>query len=95
MRARWWWLLALVLPLVGGIVAGAWESNAGTVIGACIGLVAPPLAALLATWALLPRVHWFLRALVGVIVGLAWLFVTFTVFFIAYVIAGGETDFSF
>ena len=94
MRARWLWLLALVWPVAGGVVAGAWGSDAGVVIGAFSGLLLAPVAALLATWTLLRKIHWLPRALAGVIVGLGWSVVAFLLFFVAYVLAGGEVAYA-
>ena len=65
------WLLALALPVAGGLVASGIESDAWLAVTWAV-WIAGPVAALLGSWAALRRLHSVPRALVSGVVAMAW-----------------------
>ena len=65
------WLLALAVPVGGGLVASGIESDAWVVVTLAV-WIGGPVAALLGSWAALRRLHSVPRALVSGVVAIAW-----------------------
>ena len=90
MRAGWLWLLAVAGPVAGGLVTSTLESDAWIAVTWAV-WIAGPIAAFLATWALLRRLHWLLRVLASILVSGVWSIVAILLWAVG-VALGGAAD---